>query len=264
MKKMVALWLLLILFYFSACNPADDDAPIWPTGPSEPAQNGAYYAAGSNGDWAVIYEDNISLFGGVNLRCDVVRFSREGDSYKGKNIRSEISFKISGDKMTVRLTSPFNLVKNKIINLKRNTSVVLSEENPVQVPPPVNVFYSSSILSWRTEGLGLDGEDYLPPSYILRNNGILGAGLEIKYAGTVDFKAVSISDFIGAHYLTFNINLPNLGTTQGAHILRIKHLGGPFVRDNKEIRLSLDSDPLYFRLTVDSESEIIDVEEISY
>ena len=39
---------------------------VWPSGPTEPAQNGAYYAVGSGGGYtvtsAVIYEDYISLF----------------------------------------------------------------------------------------------------------------------------------------------------------------------------------------------------------
>ena len=226
-------------------------------GSSEQVQNGAYYATGRGEEYAVIYGNYMSLFWNhENDRCDVVKFSRNGDSYTGKSIRAEISFKISGDKMTVRLTSTGGLmVKNKRINLKRNPSFVLSETEPMQLPPPLNVSCSSYAISWREFEGGKVGSN-------THKRGILGAGVEIKYAGTENFRAVKIRDFTGGPYWYFDIYFPDLYLPQGTHILRIRHIGGPFVNDKKEIGLSLDSLPLYFKVTAGSNGNIISAEEI--
>ena len=244
MKRLILFSLPLITLsaFYNACNTV--------YGSSEQVQNGAYYATGRGEEYAVIYGDYISLFwdyGGK--RCDVVRFSRNGDSYTGKSIRSEISFKISGDNMTVRLTSSIGFLKNKKINLKRNPSVVLSETEPVQLSPPLNVKCGSYAIVWdEFEGGQIGGYTH--------QRGILGAGVEAKYAGAEDFRAVKIRDFTGGPYWLFDIYLPDYYLPQGTHILKIRHIGGPFLNMNNEICLSLDSEPLYFKVTVDSKGNI--------
>ena len=161
------------------------------------------------------------------------------------------------------------------MQLKRNPSIELSEDEPIQVPPPENVRAGGYSIIWDFSESSYNWHGPLDYSIvsILFNNGILGAGLEIKHAGAGDFTPVRIQNFYGGPAWFFDINLSyaHYGLTEGTHIARIKHLGGPFVqwgawdssyrsRDGK-IMFSLDSQPLYFNVTVDSNRKIISIEQ---
>jgi hypothetical protein len=254
-------------------KPAEPEDP-WSDEPTEPVQDGAYFATGT-GEYAVIYGDYLSLFWGGSgpdfnsLHDDVVRFSHNGEYYMGRNIRAEISFKLSGDKLTVKKAGLSQWSVTQIIQLKKNPSIGISEEEPKQLLLPEDVeFYDygnfRSDFSWEFK---VDGQPAFP-TY----DGILGAVLEIKYTGAEDFTAVSIEDWIGPPTGMFIVALyPSFSLTQGTHTVRIRYLGGPFVQweagtlwnlDKATIRLSLDSQSLYFKLTVDPDGKM-SAEEIS-
>jgi len=246
--------LLVMIFSFPACELE----PPWPAGPSESAKTGAYFLTGKSKDHAVIYDDYLSLFWynkNYNNRCDVVRFSLEGDSYSGSNIRCKISFKLLGDNLTVKFTYTYiGIEKTKNIKLKRDPSVGVSKEEPIQNFSPYNVnlgYYNGSLssFSW-LDGRYLDGR-YLDGRYIK----VLGASCEVKYTGVEDFAVIMIVDFLEPPHTMYIIQPFAGGLTQGTHFLRLKHLGGPFIKEG-EIRLSLDSEPVYYKLAVDSEGKI--------
>jgi len=284
MKEFFALGaLLLIACSLGACNLE----PPWPGGQTEAVRNGAYFSTGKEDGTVVIYNDYLTLLlfkidkAGGYTTCDVVQFSLAGDSYKGKNIYTKMSFKQFDDILTINKTS-FNPSKKKWVDtrmeFKLNPSIKVSEEEPFQLSPPDNVkiyHYDDGLigLDWRFDKL----EDGTGESitFLVRNNGILGACLEVKYAGSEVFEIFAILKFTPEPYCKFSVqtyHLKNMGLTQGTHIIRLKHLGGPFVQWNTQqsslkkedckILCSLDSTPLYYKLTVDLEGKII-AEEIS-
>jgi hypothetical protein len=252
-------------------NPND----TWPAKPTEPVQDGAYFlidadkAILSRMEYAVIHGDYLSLFWSKeNGYCEVVRFSKNGEYYTGRNIRADISFKLFGDELTVKLTDTSRTMQTRIMQLKRDPSIVISEEGPQQLPAPPenkvrpedNVRFHDPNFSWHI----FDPDEAVSS---LRNEGILGAGIEIKYAGTENFTAVLIGDFIGPPGHLFSLELRRLGLTQGTYTIRIRYLGGPYVhwerldwaflqRNKGTIKLSSDSHPLNFKLTVDSEGKM--------
>ena len=269
LKSILSLINMAILFNCSGLNPEDNQLDV--SGPTEPVQNGAYFSGDENVGGAYIYGEYITLVWNLSSDIsDVIRFSLEGDSYKGKNVRTEISFKMFGDDLTVYLNSIMSSKPNRKFQFKRIPSVGISEEEPIQLPPPPIVGCSPDGIAWFPfEHL----KDIDSPSFELRNNGIFGAGVEVKSTVEEDFKAVWISDFIGGPAWFFDINFVYLHLAQGTHVLRVKYLGGPFVKWDPwnslyiqkydgEIQLSLDSQPLYFKLTVDSEGNF-SAEEIS-
>jgi hypothetical protein len=244
--------------------------------PTEEARDGAYFGkrfipgtefskAHYIEEYAVIYGDRLSLFFDTE-NCDVYRFSLNGDYYTEETpLRSWITFKFSGDVLTVNLISQhWGTTK---MRLKLNPSFGLSEEGPVQAFPPENVRVTDhndrgknySYIEW--DFFESSFFECVPTYSLLCNNGILGAGLEIKYAGAEDFTAVSKVNYIGGPAWFFGITIYSSGLPQGTHTARLKHLGGPFVQyrplwENGKIRLSLDSQPLYFKVTVDANGEI--------
>lgn len=239
-KKFIALGVLLVMiFSVTECNGDNN-------GPTEEAQNGAYFAKGSGNESAVILGNLMSLFGDRG-RCDVFQFSLDGDSYVGENVRAKVSIRFIGDELRVILTSVGGSANNTI-KLKRNASIELSEEEPIQLAAPENT--KSSIhdidICWSFT------DNMIPP-------GILGAGAEVKRPGTDDFIVAKIQDYYSYPDCFFYIYLRDLKLIQGVNILRISHLGGPFFYDGK-IRLSLDSEPIYFNATVDSEGNVTAIE----
>ena len=149
----------------------------------------------------------------------------------------------------------------------RNTSVELLNEEPVQAPPPINVGCSPEYFRWNQ--YDLDGTAAHFPDSVgdVMRMGILGAGFEVKNAETDDFKSVSIANFTGGPYWHFSLLGPYyLKSTPGTYIARIKHLGGPFVKrgpwnpsyaeTESEIYFSLDSKPVYLKITVDSNGKV--------
>ena len=100
------------------------------------------------------------------------------------------------------------------------------------------------------------------PEYIPGNHEVLAASIEIKRAGAEDFATAETRLLYPDWTYSFYIPFSDWDLTQGTYILRIKYLGGPFVPSDGKIRLSLDSDPVYIKLTVDAEGKI-SAEEIS-
>jgi len=230
--------------------------------PTETAQSGAYFAVGKGNEFAVVYEDKLTLrwdFG--NNRYDVFRFSRDGDSYLGENVRAKVSVKFAGDNLTIILTSTSGYtVKNKKIKLKLSGSIGLSEEAPIQLDGP-NIPADSTGIAWKVEEL-IDGLGAVPlGSNALYSSGILGAGIEIKCAGEEDFDLQNIRNYIPEPACFFYVHFPDLHLTQGTYAMRIMHLGGPFVQ-NEKVRLSLNSEAIYFNVTVDAEGNVTKVEKI--
>lgn len=129
-KKIICLGILIMgLGLFAGCSGKA----------TEQAQSGAYFATGKGGEYAVIYDDYLSLFWDTNNnRFDVFQFSLDGDSYVGDNVRAEISFKVAGDILTIKLKGNHIgfLSNSKRIRLKRDSSKVVSEEEPTKLPAP--------------------------------------------------------------------------------------------------------------------------------
>ena len=88
--------------------------------------------------------------------------------------------------------------------------------------------------------------------------GILGTNIEIKRVGEQEFTLETIRNRIGGalgnlHQLS--LSPLDLRLNQGISILRISYIGGPFWHQG-EIRISLDSEPVYITLEVDMDGNI--------
>ena len=244
-KKIFILGVAIImLFSLAACEYSK---------PTEAAQSGAYFAVGKGSEFAVIYENKLTLFwDSANNRYDVFQFSRDGDSYVGENARAKVSIKFTGNNLTVCYTSADGFV-NKKIKLKYNESIGLSDDAPIQLDVPQDISASSSGLAWSFE----------PPigSNALYQTGVLGVGVEIKHPDAEDFAYSKILNYIPEPACFFNVHFPDLNFIQGTNIIRIMHLGGPFVQ-NEKVRLSLNSEAVYFNVTIDAEGKATQVEKI--
>ena len=238
--------IMLILPNISACQ--------LPLGPSDTPIAGAYYAKTPVGKQAVvIYEDYLSWYfydkrlG--DLRYNIYRFSSIDDAYASKNIRSNIKFKIKGNNLTIQSLNDEGKVNNTF-KLKQDTSVGLSNEDPIQlVPPEYNEGWNGNI-SWRPE--------IVPKG----DNGIMGILCEVKPGGMVDFQFFCLMDWIGAPQDHYGPSSYAIKLAQGTYVFRYKYLGGPFVNNANKIQLSLDSEYLYFNQTVDTWGYPISFEEI--
>jgi hypothetical protein len=67
---------------------------------------------------------------------------------------------------------------------------------------------------------------------------------------------VNIIDFYPNPYCKFDIHLPGLNLPQGTNIVKVMHLSGLFLQDDK-ISLSENSEAVYFRVTVNISGEFI-------
>lgn len=86
---------------------------------------------------------------------------------------------------------------------------------------------------------------------LLRSSGILGAGVEVKYADKQDFELEKVRDFYIEPDCFFYLYFPDLNLLLGENIVKIIHLGGAFIKDNK-IYKSENSESISFSITVDS------------
>lgn len=94
--------------------------------PTEQAQSGAYYAKGSATEYAVVYDDTISVFYNA-ARCDVFQFAKCGDVYTGENIRAKATLKFLGDELIISTADKKeNPVWRENLRLKRNPNIGLS------------------------------------------------------------------------------------------------------------------------------------------
>ena len=265
MKEFFALGaLLLMTCSLGACN----FEPPWPDGQTEVVKNGAYHASGRNREYVVIYEDYISLIssgGDAVINSHVYRFSLEGDTYIGKSIynKYELLFKRFGDVLTINTVKPiFHNQKFLKLKLKLDPSAVVSKEEPIQLPMPENVYISYSN-DHRFPYFSFYPKDisYIPVAIAVS---------EIKYEGTEDFELVCYTNRTGGSSRYYQIVFRrDESYPQGVHIVRIKIRGGPYVHfasnnpsNIDEIKICLDSEPVYFKFTVDSEGKA-NAEEIS-
>lgn len=228
--------------------------------PTEQAKSGAYFVTGSGSEFAVVHEDKLSVFFS-SLRCDVFQFTKDGDAYTGENIRAKATIKFIGDELRITLSGiNGHSVPSKNLHLKRNTDIGLSEAAYIQLAPPENIDYSRNTALDTYTNLSWTFEDEQKQSQFLRQNGFLGAGIEIKRPNSQIFAQEQIQDYVPEPHCFFGIILKDLNLTQGLNILRIKHLGGAFLLSDSKIQLSKDSDEVYFNITVDSDGNITEIE----
>lgn len=225
--------------------------------PTEDAQSGAFFATGNGKEYAVVYENSLTIFFGYE-RCDTFEFVRDGDSYVGENIRIKAIIKFINNELFIDLTSMNgNSVPNKKLILIRNDSIEESNAESVQITAPKKVEISAHDLRWRFEDLMGKGELI---GSLIRSNGILGAEVEVKLAGEETFELLQLRDFYTEPDCFFYVYLLDLNLAIGENIVRVMHLGGPFLRDNK-IYISENSSYISFSVTVDAQG-IITVKEI--
>lgn len=225
--------------------------------PTEDAQSGAFFATGNRKEYAVVYENSLSIFFGYE-RCDTFQFVREGDYYIGENIRIKANIKFINNELSINITGMNGYsVPNKELILYRNDSIKTSNVESVQITAPEKVEINTHDLRWQFEDLMGEGE--LVGS-LLRSNGILGAQVEVKLAGEETFELLQLRDFYTEPDCFFYVYLPDLNLALGENIVRVMHLGGPFLRDNK-IYISEDSSYISFSVMVNAQG-IITVNEI--
>lgn len=244
-KKIIVLGVALImcLGLFVGCG---DNKP------TEQAQSGAYFATGNGKESAVIFENNLSLFYS-HERCDVFQFTKDGNSYVGENIRAKATIKFIGDELRVALSGVNGYsVPNKNLRLKRNTDIGLSEAATVQITAPEDIEINTHDLRWRFEELMDKGESV---GNLLRSSGILGAEIEVKLTGEENFEHRQIRDFYTEPDCFFYVYYSDLNLTQGENIIRVTHLGGAFIKDNKIFK-SNNSEAISFSATVDAQGNI--------
>ena len=258
----IAILTLLLSIFVVACKQTPVD-PLWPTGPTEQVQSGLYFAdiePLEHQKYAIVYEDKINFIWG---NCSVFKFSLKGDSYYGQKANSEIEFKIIGNNMTASYIHKGVVGQwSTITQLKFNPNFYLSDEEPIKAIPPQNVAAEISkpdkkyfIFLW-----SYPNPDE-PNNFFV--SGVLEASLESKAIGTDDFILIWQFAERAPPFNGFHLLLSSSYLGQGTHILRLKHLGGPFIQEGKKIRLSLDSDPLYYMITIDSNGSITNFEQIS-
>jgi len=241
-KKIVALGVLsAMIFSFAWCK---DNKP------TEAAQNGAYFATG-NEEYAVVVDNLITISknipassaGAATIVSDVFEFSLDGDSYVGENARKTISFKFSDNKLTAKIA--LHGMGAKKVTFKKNITIELSEEVPTQLDAS-NISTDGSGISWSFTELKNGNEISYDPYRI----GVLGGVVEIKRTDSDVFDAIAIRDFIPAPAWFFYVHFPDLKLIQGTSIIRVSHIGGPYLQ-NEKIHLSINSEPVYFRVTLE-------------
>ncbi len=226
---------------------------------SELVKNGAYFAVGNNGNYAIVKGNSITIsntiapsqINAVNIVSDTFDFALVDGSYIGKNVRKSISFKVLGDELRIQVAwHGANAIKTIF---KKNDAIAVSSENPIQLNAPQDISINSTRLRLRPE-------DFLgkpeAASILLNGMGILGVGVEIKQSGKDDFEVMVIRDFYSEPDCFFDVYFPDLSLTQGLNIVRVRYLGGLFLQ-NDEIKVSENSVPIYFSITVDAEGKFI-------
>lgn len=215
--------------------------------PTEQAQSGAYYSKRSATEYAVVYDDTLSVFYSYE-RCDVFQFAKSEDVYTGENPRAKATIKFLGDELIISIADKKKYPEpSKKLHLKRNPDIGLSQTSLVEIEPPKDVEINSHDLTWTFENLKGTGQAV---GDSLRNIGILGAGVEVKYADKQDFELIKVRDFYTEPDCFFYIYFPDLNLLPGENNVKIMHVGGAFIQDNK-IYKSENSEAISFSITVD-------------
>ncbi|MCL2797529.1 MAG: hypothetical protein FWD58_05705 [Firmicutes bacterium] len=253
LKKILCFGVLLsMVFSFAACVKScngDDEKP------TEPAQNGAYvWDDGSYWCTVVVYDNLISVSGsgGGSRSARVFRFHHAGDFYTGVDLYGSVSFKFVGNNLTFQ--NAFGLKKMKCV---RAPSIGISEEEPLKLPTPA----LTDIDFWKKSFELKYSNDFGPWDYSLPRSALMGVLVEVKRVDDQDFvPAVMKTNSVHEHSQNFeHVFFDRLNLTQGINVLRLTFLGGPFVWENA-IRLSSDSEPLYFNLVLDADGNVAEQE----
>lgn len=252
-KKIVTLGIVAcLLLSLAACTSGEDEIM------SEKIQDGAYIATDNSGDCAIVKNNVITInipasqASASSIICDTFEFTLTNGSYAGKNIRKYVSFKLIGDELTVKGAWPGKITDKETI-FKKNSNIEFSSEDPLILNAPQDISINDAGLTWRFKELESKIE---PVADLLYGSGILGAGIEVKKEGKDTFELVNIIDFYPNPYCKFDIHLPGLNLPQGTNIVKVMHLGGLFLQDDK-ISLSENSEAVYFRVTVNISGEFI-------
>lgn len=226
---------------------------------TDEAQNGVYFEIGRGSKIVVVYEEKLSVFFS-GQRCDVFEFTKDSDAYISENIRARATIKFINDELRIALLGINGYsVPSKNLHLKRNAGIGLSDEEPIKLDSP-NILPSRDPIFNIYTGLSWDFEEGHHSSLYLHQNGILGARVEIKRPNSENFVLEKIRDYIPEPACFFDIHFPDLNLRQGINVLKIQHLGGPFMNSDNRIQLSIDSDAIYFNITVDSDGNVTTVE----
>ena len=222
--------LVVSLFAFVGCSP------------SEEIKEGAYFSMSKNkSEYAVVYEDNLTLFTPGGYRFDVFELSREKDYYFGETVRATVEARFIKDKLTIDYT--YGTIQERI-HLKLDSNIQKVDTEPIQLQSPSGFEFSPYGISWRFVPLGLDS---MP-----QHHGILGVKVEVKAPGEDTFVLKSIEDFIPPPAWLFEVNLKYLDLPQGTSTIKISYVGGAFIglySQGEPLSLSLDSEKVFFEVT---------------
>lgn len=237
-KKLIVMGVMLIMSIglFVGCSE---------NRPTEQAQSGAYYPKKSGREYAIVYDDILTVFYNY-ARCDVFQFVKSKDAYIGENPRAKVEIRFKGEELIISKKDK-QAMWGENLRLQRNLDIELSQTTLVEIEPPKDIEINPYDLRWRFESFMDKSENV---GDLLRSNGILGAGVEVKYPDKQDFEFKIVKDFYTEPDCFFDIYFPDLNLLQGENIVRIKHLGGAFIKDNK-IYKSGNSETISFSITVD-------------
>jgi len=191
--------------------------------------------------WAAIRGNLITISNSSSqYGIQVIQFSRDGDSYAGGKLHFAMSFTLSSEFLTVDYHT--GMFKGLSIQYELDISYQGSEVEPTQLAPPKNVESHPTGQRW----------DYIGAA------GLLGAGAEIRRAGAQDFELVQTTD---VYMNNFAISCPSSYFSEGVNTVRIFHIGGPYLSydrttDSKQVRISLNSEYVYFNYIKNTESTI--------
>jgi len=221
----------------TACDTKEDIEGFDKNHLSDSAQTGAFFNyvnfdfpfEGKERIWAIIYNKQITLaFLGNNW--NVFDFNRTGNYYTGYNGVETILFSLKENVLSLRRVK--ESLNHIDMRFEREVEMISTNNEFIKLDIPINLEYNISGLSWR-----VDAENIF---------GLLGAGVEIKRANSQSFEILHPQSRIMADL--FIIQFSDLALMQGLNILRVNHIGGPFLSGN-EINISINSEAVYVNLT---------------
>lgn len=187
----------------------------------------------------VIANDKMMLSGRENNVCYIYDIAPESDGYfKGASITGTISFWFEGNKLCIDYDG-------QTIEFKKDKAYMLIEGEAVTLNSPKNIEVS----------IGIEGLGYVQFQWNYQSDfGNFGAAIEIKTASSQEFEAVKKVERVYMNMFTVQIDCSNFET--GENYVRLYHIGGPDITNNKSIKLYENSDYAVYCVIVDDSGRI--------
>lgn len=183
--------------------------------------------------WVAVVGDQISISQEIMLTCQLLK---SDNLFVGQTMNKNIVLWFLSDDLYVKQG-------DSVTHFIYNREYTLTEERNVKLEKPQNIQNQC-------------GKDYVFFQWpYQRDFGILGCSVEIKKAGEENFELIKIE------HVYMNQFMVQLGTDLfniGENYVRITHLGGPIITNNKVIILNTSSD--YITLIIDK-SDFITIKE---